>query len=638
MQVFYSGMVFLLMVNLWAPAPSTTHHPDLEKKGNIATETDVLHLPLPLETTSRLFTEQLACQDTSIVKLDVNCQKTLTADELLEGDLQNLRPADFLIEILDENVSNKNVVDGPGVHIFRISLKKQLLVHGPIRWLAPAHWSTSGDPVSVVDNELKIPGGVAQLQLPLAGSLNFKAYSDSNYSLQWLNPEGSLITEELVEAGIEKEIDFSFDPGTILRINTGDDSPAALFLKALIYEAEADPAILGFENCAGYIKAEDKTPPVLDCREEIRSGAFTKKVQLIDGVVSSEDPSVAIMEDKCAAWPAGQHLFDTLAFEVSQTGWYSFELEASWGKGFGALYQKTFDAGAPCDHLIATANYPNNELGYFKKTESARVYAYLKPGQSYILLTSSQAGDGSFQWAVFSDGEAYIKGFERLEAEVCFPLLCGDVNKVLNQRESLQWLGSPAGVEDCSDYKISFTDELLSGEKCSEVVARRRLEAEDDWGNVGNCEQKLIFDSPGENEILPPARQVYISCDEFFVMDDNGHPHPSTTGYPGVLSPFGIRSLRLQECNWIVTYFDEKKAGHCPANTEITRHWQIMDWCDPDRVIAFKQKIVIGDFKGPGFDVNLPERKYLGEGRDTFVVSTGPFDCHTTLPMPYKPC
>jgi hypothetical protein len=584
--------------------------------------------------------EQLACQDTIHVSLDRNCQKIIGTDDLLEGNLRCLEDTDFNIEVLDEEVSNKNIVDGVGTHIFKISLKEDISVRGPNRWLSADRWESSGQPVVANGQELEINSQAGALSLPFAGRLGFKAASKSKYLLEWIDREGNSLGKAEVTAGQDLPVDLSFEQPFILTIRSAEDPASALLLSELEYHPLDLDTQLGFSPCAGYIKAEDKSAPQIDCQAEIASGTFAKSLQFLDGQLAEAGGTIDIKSPLCKEWPSevlpGLHYFDTTGFMVNQTGWYSFELDADWGQGFGALYEKNFDSDQPCDHVIATAVYPSDALGYFGKPNTARIYAYLKPGKSYFLMTTSTSASqlGSYTWISFAEGASFIIGFDRVEGEVRFPLFCGDVDQFLNKPESLDWLDGIRSLTDCSDTRISLLDELLTSERCDPVIIKRQIEAKDEWGNSSRCEQQILFSQVGDDHLLAPLHKVYLSCDELIVKDQNGNPHPSMTGYPGLLSPFGIRNLRLQECNWQVTYFDERQAGYCAEETRILRSWQILNWCNPEEVVSFEQELIIGDFEGPTFAVELPEPRFQGVGQDTFVVSIGPFDCSTTFPIP----
>ncbi len=525
MQVFYSGMVFLLLSG-WLVS---TEHSDLPKEGfanekRSEASLSVAEKPFWASSLPTFFSaEDWSCQDTLIVNLDDQCQKKIFPDDLLEGDLSSWSPEDFVIEVLDEKPDNLNTVDGVGIHRFRIYLK--------------------------------------------------------------------------------------------------------------------DGSSSDWEGCSGFIKAEDKKAPLLECMETVSLGRFTKKIQRIERNISS-DASLFELTVSCKDWPSameqGGHYYDAFPVRVSQTGWYAFELEAAWGVGFGALYHHRFDPENICDRLVACSDYPDDGSGFFKTPATARIFAYLHPDQTYILMTTAieKEQTGAFQWVSYADGEAFIQGVTREEASVYYPLLCGDLERVIDKKESLDWLQTVTKAEDCSLLKTRFADEVIETASCGDVRVRRSVEVKDEWGNAANCTQDITFSRIKPKDILPPLKKVYLSCDSFYVKDDNGHPHPSMTGYPGILSPFGIRSLRLQECNWAVSYFDRSLSGACASSTIILRTWEILDWCDPGQSFSFEQEIVIGDFEGPVFDISIPERSYIDWGRDTFVVSTGPFDCSTTLPIP----
>jgi hypothetical protein len=506
--------------------------------------------------------------------------------------------------------------------------------------LAADRWQSNGQPVAASGANLEMNSEAVALSLPFAGRLRFKGASQSGYLLEWIDRAGNSLASAELSADQELPVDLSFEQPFVLTIRSTSAAATPLTLSDLVYNPVEVGTQLGFSPCAGYIKAEDKSAPQIDCQAEIAAATFTKQLQFLDGQLNETRGTIDIQLPLCKEWPSevlpGRHYFDTTAFMVSQTGWYSLELDAGWGQGFGALYEKNFDSAEPCDHVIATAVYPSDGLGYFGKNNTARIYAYLKPGKSYFLMTTSTEAEqlGSYTWVSFAEGASFIKGLDRVEGEVRFPLFCGDVDQFLNNPESLDWLDGIRSLKDCSNTRISFQDELLSSEPCDPVIIKRQVEAKDAWGNSSRCEQRILFSQEGAIHFLAPPQKTYLSCDELIVKDKNGHPHPSMTGYPGLLSPFGIRSLRLQECNWQVTYYDDKQPGYCAEETRILRSWQIINWCDPEEVISFQQEVIIGDFEGPTFEVELPEPRFQGAGRDTFVVSIGPFDCTTTFPIP----
>ncbi|MDV7399557.1 hypothetical protein RZS08_49545, partial [Arthrospira platensis SPKY1] len=115
------------------------------------------------------------------------------------------------------------------------------------------------------------------------------------------------------------------------------------------------------------------------------------------------------------------------------------------------------------------------------------------------------------------------------------------------------------------------------------------------------------FRRPSLRDIYKPNTTVPIECDESYPTLPDGNPHPDHTGYPYVVSAFGIHDLKESYCNVGADFEDIAKIDVCGDSYKIVRQWTLADWCrvgdqnqlNNSTLINFRQIIKIGDFSAP---------------------------------------
>ena len=115
-------------------------------------------------------------------------------------------------------------------------------------------------------------------------------------------------------------------------------------------------------------------------------------------------------------------------------------------------------------------------------------------------------------------------------------------------------------------------------------------------------------------------------------LDDNGHPLPIVTGYPFIVTPFGIYDLDQAICGIAASYRDVSVVELCENSQLFIREWTFFDQCEPDGMLdvdgtaldGFRQRIVVGDFTAP----------VITDPGDKIIISTNSLSCDGTLVIP----
>ena len=215
-------------------------------------------------------------------------------------------------------------------------------------------------------------------------------------------------------------------------------------------------------------------------------------------------------------------------------------------------------------------------------------------------------------------------------------LVCGDIDSVLNNPNSLLVTGEPTVFDNCADFvTVTFEDVLLSTPDCANQQISRTFTAVDPAGNSTQCTQIIIISLATADDIIAPPAVVDFECDEIIPLDAEGNPHPSVAGYPMVAGYFGNYPIDQTICNVGASYDDSSPIVICEGTTKIVRTWTVLNWCDggPNGIITLSQVIKVGDTTGP--QVTCPNVDYNNDGIiDPLVFSTSPFDCSATFVAP----
>jgi len=593
-----------------------------------------------------------ACNDTINLTLQEQCQRLLTPDMLLEGEI-GCTPTEFFdISVADEVPENGALVDDTGFFNYSIEPVQGQTTAGFTGSFAPARWSTnssgSGSLAFTSDSLLLEASGAGTF---LAAAVYTFDY-DGTFSAAW--------SEEGAEGNLSGLL-IGTD-GTVVETisgNSGSFSWAVEAGQSLVYyfageaqEGEAAKAWLAditfafsdidsseLPSCWGLIHAKDVTPPTLECPPDTDVATFFTSVQEINGSLDAQDPQLNTALYSCLIdnfTENGERFYELTEFEVSEAGIYTFILTADFTAGDAdmALFQGSFNLLSPCTNIIGQADFPQagNPLG--GDEPFLRLSLPLRPEQPYFLLTTSDeiGATGDYRYAVLSQGDGTLDTGTVANLPLTFPLFCEDLS-LIEGTDSLQWTGLPQLEDNCSTPSLSLNEVSETIGDCGAIALRRFFRAEDDAGNVSNCAQRIDFRRPTIEDVSLPPFTAPIECDEDFPLDEFGGPSPDFTGYPFVITAQGIRDLREGYCNLGATYQDGPSVDLCFSSFQFVRTWTIVDWCDPTNTETYAQIIKVGDFTAP--EISCPVIDVDGDGfPDPPIYPTAPFECTAAFPVP----
>lgn len=602
----------------------------------------------------------VSCNGTVVVNLGAGCQRYISADMLLEGDMGCLRDADFRIEIQDADPSNGNILDEVGVYPYSIEPIQPLNAAGFTGPFALSRWGVhvdfqGGVASSVAADSLLLAGSnapafaIAVLPIRFGGTLSFRWGTASlpaggTFEGSLLNPSGNVAASFSSADGASgmENLFVSAGDRLVLQLRSsgqGGSGPVpAAWLTNWVFDY-APVSIAGLPSCWGEIEARD-AGPVLDCPDDAARLPLATEVQQLQGELEVTGPVLNPALYSCLAGnnpPGGDHFYELIPFTVTQADVYTFFLDPGFNDGGAlmALYQGAFDLANPCSNIIARADTPLAPGPIAGSGPFLRIGLPLRPGQQYYLLTTSDTPNaiGPYTYTVLSDGDGQVQGVPVSSLDISYPLFCEDVPLVLDDPESLSLLGLPEVEGGCTDYTLSFGDVLTQQGDCGPLFITRTFTATDQQGLTGTCDQRINFRRPTLEDVVLPPGTTAIECDESFPVDGLGNPSPDFTGYPFLVTAGGIVDLRDAYCNIGASYDDGALVEVCLLSYVFVRTWTIIDWCAPDNPLEFNQVIKIGDFTAP--EVSCPLVDLNGDGfPDPLVYSTRPFGCTATFSAP----
>ncbi len=609
-------------------------------------------LSLPVEVTQEPAPgANYACNDAITVALNDACQRRLTPDMVLEGDIGCYPAEYFEITVLDDTPANGPLIDGPGTYDYELQPVQPAPVAGFTGSFRPQQWSTlgtGGGTVVHTADSLILSGdsddyaAVAVYSAPFNASLSLSwaAQSDGgSHSFSGLiigsdgSPAGTVVVGGINDAGTAN-INLSAGQSLVWQLAGNGNAKAVVTAFSASFTG-LDPGLLF--PCWGEVTALDEQPPTLICPEDTETATLYTDLQIIAGSLDENDPLLSTQLYSCLienfASPGARH-YELIEFEVDAEDVYTFFLEAGFEADM-AVFQRSFNPLSPCTNIIGQADFPQagNPLGG-GNNPLLRTALPLRPGQSYFLLTSSDepGQTGDYQYAILSDNGGSIIGFPQQSRLLTYPLYCNDVTFVQNA-DSLQWTGAPEVSDNCSQSLLTFNDIPEEEGDCGSLRIRRFFRATDEAGNQSNCIQNINFRRPGIEDVLLPPFTMPIECDEDFPLDELGGPDPEFTGYPFILTAQGAIDLRDDYCNLGATYEDGPNIELCPSSFQFVRRWTIIDWCEPANTEVYAQIIKIGDFTAP--EVECPVVDIDGDGfPDELVYPAASFECEAAFVVP----
>ncbi|MCB0593661.1 MAG: T9SS type A sorting domain-containing protein [Phaeodactylibacter sp.] len=429
-----------------------------------------------------------------------------------------------------------------------------------------------------------------------------------------------------------------------------------------------------WQNCWGYITAEDKTAPDLNCPGNTDQGNVVFNCFTTTGTLASSDLNMQPLNFSCfidgqAGIDPGVHYYDLIPFQVDRTNYYTILVSdqfvtpaggASAEESAIALFQGGFSPSNPCENIIAFQDEPiDNVTPPLAAGEpNLRLSLPLIAGETYYLwVTSDDAlATGSYTVDICPDENGRVGLFQssvvlnpltwepmtvnntvlwpRRNVNLTLPLFCEDFDLIYNNPASTAITGTPTVSDNCDDnVAVTFVDTYTSAGDCAPIIIRRTFRAVDDVGRVATCTQTITLNRPDDLDVDFPPRTVPIECDEQFATLPNGNPAPSHTGYPFIVTVSGIYNLAQSYCNIGASFVDRTRVNVCAGAFKFVRDWTVIDWCDGDNIATDAQVIKVGDFTAPS--VTCPGQDYDWDGDlDPLVFSTSPFGCTAAFSVP----
>lgn len=416
-----------------------------------------------------------------------------------------------------------------------------------------------------------------------------------------------------------------------------------------------------WDGCWGYINVEDKKPPRLvgEYEEELNKVLRNVPTQAREGTIgeTANDGEIDISEYSCMtedeAFDPCERPYRIITFRVNRDDIYTLDLRFDDDeKGLLALFRESFNPENPCERIFSQTNGRRELQGAppLPEGESGPIHLVvpLEANQTYVALISLQDcsedldGNAGYSLSIYSEnGGRATSGFNiRRDLEVCLDLLCSDVDFVRNEESVVSLLvgddrlGSPV-FEDCTLERVWFEDgQVVENGDCGEIYFLRSWYAIDaNQRRLGPEIQKISFRRPTLADIYRPAKTVPIECNGPWSQCLNGedYPLPLITGYPYIVSAFGIHDINETYCNLGASYDDISNINICENTEKIVRQWTLINWCDVGdqddlnngTLVNYRQIIKIGDFTPP--EVNE---------MDDMVISSNVFNCEANLVIP----
>lgn len=600
------------------------------------------------------------CNDTIVVSLDGDCQRLITPDMLIEGEIGCLAPEYFDIQVVDGQPGNGPLVDGPGA--FPVELNPQQLPNatGFTQSAAPNRWSLSTRGVATIawredslHQSVAAPGGWSSAALPIRfdGTLSFDWATDialfdsATFNIRLLNADGSLASEEMISGTSAGSFQAAVVQGQVLWVNllsegVIESSPP---FSAFITNWSVAMSEVGLDevfSCWGTVVARDMQAPSLICPPDTDAATLWLSAQQLSGSITGQGPTINTAVHSCLSEGLssnGDRFYDVISFEVDQTGVFTFFLSTAFADGGGhmAIFQGGFSPLSPCSSILAQHDFPASPSPFTGSDDPyARLALPLEANQVYYLFTVTDVPGttGAYTYNILPDGTGQLSGATAVVLPFTQALYCEDLF-FIQETDSLQWTGLPQATDNCGVANIGYQDGVEQSGDCGALRVTRTFTAVDAAGNSNSCTQQINLRRPSVEDIALPPQAFPIDCNVNYPVDGLGHPSPSLTGYPFLLTVQGARDLDQVYCNLSASYSDSPEIPVCEASYQFLRSWEIIDWCDPAGSFTFGQVIKVGDFSAPVVD--CPDEDLDGDGvDDPLVFPTQPFECTAAFPVP----
>ncbi|MEP7195509.1 MAG: T9SS type A sorting domain-containing protein [Saprospiraceae bacterium] len=162
-------------------------------------------------------------------------------------------------------------------------------------------------------------------------------------------------------------------------------------------------------------------------------------------------------------------------------------------------------------------------------------------------------------------------------------------------------------TEECSKYDSTLLGESIVLTPCDTFSIKKIIQtwiATDAYGNVSEpCTREILLRRMRADDINLPTGIIELACDENLILDAEGHPSPSVTGYPTFISNGSIVNIYpfnlLIDCNLLISY-EDIDLGEIACVRKIMRSWTVREWyCNSEIVKTVLQQLIIKDNVGP---------------------------------------
>ena len=402
-------------------------------------------------------------------------------------------------------------------------------------------------------------------------------------------------------------------------------------------------------RCWGWVKIEDKYPPVLECEQCISEETqFTGRLQF--GV----DPVASWVGGTCWGFTAGlppypgDHPYDMVAFRVPVTGAYTFDLNTVADEfelqGYLGVFNG-FVPGEPCTNLIGGVDQINELFGGPHETVTLNLTAGVD--YQFVLVDYGITDVNNFDWTVNITGPGGVGVLAVLPCEI----QCTDIDALLAATtiEDLENLGIGTAipvVDDncsavgCPEPTITFTvGTPTSDDPCDvERYVPITWTVTDLGGNTATCVENIYINVPTLEEVVFPDA-VIVDCGtdptNEYLPDFFNAQAPDPTPFNPAYNPdapnttdedwpaINDRDIRTSEsgyCKIVSTYQDQEVliCGDNSYSRKIIRRWTVIDWCSQS-ILEGVQLIKVMDSLPPTLVCPAP-----------ITVNASPWTCDAT--------
>jgi subtilisin-like proprotein convertase family protein len=402
-------------------------------------------------------------------------------------------------------------------------------------------------------------------------------------------------------------------------------------------------------TCWGYIRVEDKMPPVLtctdltiDCNDPVAplgsynsaQTNFIPTAPRTGSLVVSNNVPVQVVDNSC-----GTMTFNVNAgYPISVTDLnLSLNFDHTW------LSDNVITLTSPNGTVFTLLDgvcggpFPINTTFDDECTNTSTLCADLatatcfRPTFGPLSIFDGGTGNGAWTLSICDDA-------------------AGDVGTIISASLSISYVEraptAPAVAENCSSYSLTYRD-VVNNQQCTgdcwKTITRTWTAVDaSSYRNVGTCVQTICFKKLAINGLAWPSNYdglagslSVLECKGPWDVNGNNYPDVTETGKPGG------DACNIQ-CTWrdevIKVCGDDASTSAIEGTFKVLRFWTCLDWCTGETATHL-QIIKVGDHGSPVVACPVyPTRALqlgLGGAPGNLVASEG---TNVTLSTDYNTC